>query len=544
MGLIARIDQRRIRNDSTYTDPEPWFKSWLVGDKTAAGMRVNERNALQVSDVYKCVRVISETVACLPKKVFERVTLIGRPGKQVAPAHPLYRLIHDAPNPMMTAFTYFEMGMAHLLTWGNFYSYIERGSRTGRPRGLWPLAPDRVRIETLNGALWYHVADYEGRESPFYPDEILHIHGLGYDGIRGYSPVRLMMESLGWAKATEQYSARFFGNSARPSGLLLADAGVAIKKEDEEALKASFREFHEGVDNAHRLMLIKGGVKYEQLTLPQNEAQFLETKKLQRSDIAGMFRLQPHKIGDLERATFSNIEHLGIEFATDTIAPWAERLEQECNRLLLSDSEQQRFFIEFELEGLLRGDTAARTQYYREMFNTGSVSQNEIREKENFPPFEGGDEHWIQLNMMPLSLAKELLTARSETPTPNSGTITPNSGTPPDANPPENRFLMELQARVRRAYSGVFRDAIGRLLNRKTERTKAIPAIFGPFMRALGELFSEKQDPAFIEDYLGAMAERARSWTLEAAERIVGDELDRAVTAFAEQPREKMEQTP
>jgi HK97 family phage portal protein len=541
MGLIARIDQRRIRNDSSYTDPEPWFKSWLVGDRTAAGTRVNERNALQVSDVYKCVRVISETVACLPKKVFERVTLVGRPGKQPAPTHPLYRLIHDAPNPYMTAFTYFEMGMAYLLTWGNFYSYIERGSRTGRPRGLWPLQPDRVRIETLNGTLWYYVADYEGRESRFYSDEILHIHGLGYDGIRGYSPVRLMMESLGWAKATEQYSARFFGNSARPSGLLLADAGVAIKKEDEDALKASFKEFHEGVDNAHRLMLIKGGVKFERLTMPADEAQFLETKKFQRSDAAGMFRLQPHKIGDLDKATFSNIEHLGIEFATDTITPWAERIEQEFDRLL-PDSEQQRFFIECELEGLLRGDTAARTQYYREMFNTGSLSQNEIREKENFPPFTGGDEHWIQLNMMPLSLAKELLTAKNQQ-------SPPTAGTSPNANPPENVFLMELQARVRRAYSGVFRDAVGRLLNRKTERAKAVPAIFRPFLVALGELFSENQDADFIDDYLGAMAERANAWprdnvltTLLQIEMIAAEELDRAVIAFMERPRKKMEQ--
>lgn len=516
MGIFHEVMSGSIRNSQ---EELLWQRVFPDGNdyRSASGIRIDENSALTIADVFKCIRVRAEMFAIPPKKVFEKVTILDRPGRREAPLHPLYRVIHDRPNPFLTSFRFFEMGSAHLDTWGNWYSYIERGARTAAIRNLWPLQPHNVRLERIDGQLWYWVKDASGVESRFYPDEILHVAGLGYDGVQGYSPVRLMMDALGWSKATERYGARFFKNGARPSGIISVKNNLS--PEQKASLKESFERFHTG-DNIHRVAVIEGEATWNGLTMPNNEAQFLETMVHQRANIAGLYRLPPHMIGDPNPVSDNNVENLNIQVITAAVQPNVERCEQDFERALLSDKEQERYFIEFELKGFLRGDTAARTAFYKEMFNTGSYSQNKILEEENEEPFEGGDEHWIQLNMIPIRLAVKMQSQAQETPNPKQSL--------------ESQVLAELQSRVRLGYTPVFRDAIGRLISRKKEqRESTCVGMFRHLVVSLAEMLCS-EDAEFIDRYVAAMGKRSLDWTIENADVITVDELNRAIQALME----------
>jgi HK97 family phage portal protein len=527
VGILSTID-RHIRAESIRQDGS-WISDHVLssGQDSDAGISVNERSGMRISAVWKCIRARAETFAMLPKKMFERIEILGRPGRKEAPQHPLYRIVHTNPNPTMTSMQFFELLSADLDSWGNNYNYIERGSTTGRVRYLWRIRPDYVRIDTTGGLLRYFITTDTGKEEPFLPDEILHIRGLGYDGIKGYSPIRMMMQTLGWNAAAQRYGAGFFKNASRPSGLVSLTDGVKPEKKPDiiEALKASGRE-------AGKLVLIEGAVTYHKMTMDQDEAQFLETMQYQEEDICGIFRVPPHKVGNLRRSTNNNIEHQDIEWVRDSIQPICERTEQSFDMQLLSDapssgrgggSERDRFYMECELKGLLRGDTAARTTFYREMFNTGSYSQNDILEAEHEEVFEGGDEHWIQLNMVPISMAKELLTQAKENPAEEKE----------PAESVQDRITRELQARVKVCYARLFRDAVGRILARKNgDRERSAQSAFRHILVSLAEGLSVKVEDEFIDRYLAAMGKRASTWNDSEADTVAAAELERAVNAL------------
>ena len=367
---------------------------------SASGKPVNPNTAIQVSAVYACVRVIAETIASLPFHVYETT----ENGSRKAPEHPLYRLIHDEPNKEMTSFILRETMLAHLLLWGNSYCQI---IRTGRDMidSLYPLMPDKMEVDRdEGGTLTYTYTTSDGKRWRLDPRDVLHIPGLGFDGVMGYSPIALEKSAIGLGIAAEEYGSKFFSNGARPSGILTHPNTV----KDPAALRASWNAAYGSSANASRVAVLEEGMTFVPLSLPNNEAQFLETRKFQVSEICRIFRVPPHMIGDLDRATFSNIEHQSIDFAVHTIRPWLVRIEQAINRALFSEKEKGRFYVQFNLDGLMRGDYKSRMEGYAIARQNGWMSANDIRELENLNPLaeeDGGNIYLVNGNMVPVNLA-------------------------------------------------------------------------------------------------------------------------------------------
>ena len=281
---------------------------------SGSGKAVNAKTAIQVSAVYACVRVIAETVASLPFAVFEQ----DKSGSQKAIDHPLYRILHDEPNPEMTSFVWRETMLTHLLLWGNSYNQIMRAGR-GSIIGIYPLLPDRMEVDRDDkGILTYTYSTTNGQTVKLRPEDVLHIPGLGFDGIMGYSPIAVERNAVGLSIAAEEFGSKFFSNGATPSGILTHPNTVKNPK----ALRESWTEAYGGSSNSNRVAILEEGMTFTRISMPNNEAQFLETRKFQVSEICRIYRVPPHMIGDLEHATFSNIEHQSIDFAVHCIRPW------------------------------------------------------------------------------------------------------------------------------------------------------------------------------------------------------------------------------
>ena len=365
-----------------------------------SGKSVTPTSAIQVSAVYACVRVIAETVASLPLHVYESTDA----GSRKAGEHPLYRLLHDEPNAEMTSFVWRETMLSHLLLYGNSYCQIIRSGR-GRLVGLYPLLPDRMTVDRdSRGKLTYTYTTSDGKIAHLAPEDVLHIPGLGFDGVMGYSPIALEKAAIGLGIAAEEYGSKFFANGARPSGILTHPNTV----KDPAALRASWNAAYGGSGNANRVAVLEEGMTFTPLSIPNNEAQFLETRKFQVTEICRIFRVPPHMIGDLERATFSNIESQNISFAVHTIRPWLVRIEQAVNRALIPENEKGRFYVQFNMDGLMRGDYKSRMEGYAIARQNGWMSANDIRALENLNPIskeDGGDAYLVNGNMIPISLA-------------------------------------------------------------------------------------------------------------------------------------------
>ncbi|MEA5013452.1 MAG: phage portal protein [Candidatus Limiplasma sp.] len=373
---------------------------------SGSGKSVTARLAIQVSAVYACVRVIAETVASLPLHVYESTDS----GSTKALEHPLYRLLHDEPNAEMTSFVAREVMLSHLLLWGNSYCQIIRSGRN-HVVSLYPLMPDRMEVDRNSvGTLTYTYSTSEGRIIRLAPEDVLHIPGLGFDGIMGYSPIALEKNAIGLGIAAEEYGSKFFGNGATPSGVLTHPNTVKNPK----ALRESWNNAYGGSVNAGKVAILEEGMKFDRISIPNNEAQFLETRKFQVSEICRIFRVPPHLVGDLEHATFSNIENQSISFAVHTIRPWLVRIEQAINRALFSDSEKGRFYVQFNIDGLMRGAYKERMEGYAIARQNGWMSANDIRDLENMNPIsdaEGGNAYLVNGNMISIlsaaSAAKE-----------------------------------------------------------------------------------------------------------------------------------------
>jgi HK97 family phage portal protein len=391
MQFLGRSIQSQGYTGSSLLD----FDIALRQSKT--GVSVTEQSALTNVAVWSCVRILSETVASLPLFLYQRMER----GKQRAIDHPLYSLLHDRPNPEMTSFTFRETLMAHLVTWGNAYAEIEYQDDRLTPKALWPLRPDMMRVErdkqTKQIVYRYSLpADYGQTVLPAY--KVLHIPGLGFDGIVGYSPITMARESIGLSMGLEEYGARFFSGGATPGGVL--EHPAKLSKEAQDRLRSSWNEMHQGLSNQHRIAILEEGMKFNKIGIPLDDAQFLESRKFQKSEIAALFHVPPHMIGDLERATFSNIEEQALEFVVYTMRPWLVRWEQVFNWKLLTAPGDDVYFAEFMVDALLRGNIQARYQAYATARQWGWMSANDIRELENQNPIDGGDIYLNPLNMI------------------------------------------------------------------------------------------------------------------------------------------------
>ena len=366
---------------------------------TTSGKAVNERTAMQTSAVYACVRILAESVAGLPLHVYERT---ANGSKSTKPSHPLYRLLHDEPNREMTSFVFRETLMSHLLLWGNAYAQIIRDGR-GFPIALYPLLPDRMAVDrNESGELVYTYQSDKGQVK-LRRENILHIPGLGFDGLIGYSPIAMAKNAVGLALATEDYGAAFFANGANPGGVL-EHPGV-IKPEQADRLRESWQSQFGGA-NAHKVAVLEEGLKFHQMSIPPEQAQFLETRKFQINEIARIFRVPPHMVGDLEKSSFSNIEQQSLEFVKYTLDPWVVRWEQSFQQALILPSEKATIFIKFNLDGLLRGDYQSRMQGYSTGIQNGFMSVNDVRGLEDMNLLtaeEGGDLHFVNGNMVKLA---------------------------------------------------------------------------------------------------------------------------------------------
>ena len=379
--------------------------SFMFG-RTVSGQSVNERSAMQMSAVYACVRILAESVASLPLHFYQ---YNDTGGKEKAVNQPLYWLLHDEPNPEMSSFSFRETLMTHLLLWGNAYAQIVRNGR-GEVVALYPLMPDRMVVDRdARGRIYYEYtrsdsdANTLGKKSSVIlsPEDVFHIPGLGFDGLVGYSPIAMAKQAIGMGLACDEYGAAFYQNGAQPGGVL--EHPNVVK--DPKRVRESWNAIYQGSRNAHRIAVLEEGMTYKPISISPEQAQFLETRKFQIDEIARIFRVPPHMIGDLEKSSFSNIEQQSLEFVKYTLAPWISRWEQAIQRSLLLMSERTRYFARFNVEGLLRGDYQSRMNGYAVARQNGWMSANDIRELESLdliPAEQGGDLYLINGNMTKL----------------------------------------------------------------------------------------------------------------------------------------------
>ena len=402
MGIFSGLF--RSRDAPSNSTAGSVYRFFLGG--SSAGKIVNERSAMQMTAVYSCVRVLSEAVAGLPLHLY-KYTDGG--SKEKATSHPLYFVLHDEPNPEMTSFVFRETLMTHLLLWGNAYAQIIRNGK-GEVVALYPLMPNRMTVDRdEKGQLYYEyqtstdeARTTKGGTVRLKPSDVLHVPGLGFDGLVGYSPIAMAKNAIGLAIAAEEYGSKFYANGAAPSGVL-EHPGVL---KDPAKLRDSWTQTFGGSSNSNKVAVLEEGVKYTPISIAPNEAQFLETRKFQINEIARIFRVPPHMVGDLEKSSFSNIEQQSLEFVKYTLEPWLVRWEQSMERVLISPDEKPQYFIKFNVDGLLRGDYQSRMEGYATARQNGWMSANDIRELENLdriPAEDGGDLYLINGNMTKLA---------------------------------------------------------------------------------------------------------------------------------------------
>ena len=403
MGILSGLFKSRDKpQDRTAGSAYSFFMGG-----SSSGKRVNERSAMQMTAVYSCVRILSEAVASLPLHVYKYTET----GTAKATEHPLYTILHDEPNPEMTSFVFRETLMTHLLLWGNAYAQVIRNGR-GDVIGLYPLMPDRMTVDRDDKGRLYYEYMVSGDDAPINkkstvrlsPSDVLHIPGLGFDGLVGYSPIAMAKNAIGLAIATEEYGSKFFANGAAPSGVLEHPGTL----KDPARIRESWQQTFGGSANSNKIAVLEEGMKYTPISISPEQAQFLETRKFQINEIARIFRVPPHMVGDLEKSSFSNIEQQSLEFVKYTLDPWVSRWEQSIARALFSADEKKKYCVKFNLDGLLRGDYQSRMNGYAIGRQNGWMSANDIRELENLdriPEEEGGDLYLINGNMLPLKQA-------------------------------------------------------------------------------------------------------------------------------------------
>jgi len=423
---------------------------WGPVRNSASGRVVNDKEALKVSAVFACIRILSQSIASLPLILYKRTE---EGGKQRSVENPLYWVLHDQPNQIQSSFDFFEYVVGSLCLRGN--SYVQRIlNGAGQVSELWPLPTEAVTVKITPTGEKYYVYSRNGVQKVFGADEIIHFKGLSSDGLVGLSPIDSARESIGVALATEEHSARFFSEGVSPTGVLehpgvLTDAAA-------KRIRDSFQERYAGSGNSGKTMLLEENMKWHQVGLTNEQSQFLETRKFQTTEIARWFGVPPHMIGDLERATFSNIEHQALEFVTFSLRPWLVRIERTLINALFTAEDRRKYVLEFLVDALLRGDIKTRYEAYQIARNNGWLNVDEIRQKENMNPLPDqiGQKYLQQLNMT--ELGKEPDPAKEGTP----------AKTRAKKDPEE----------VDRAFRGLLSESLPRYVRRA--RKDSAPALF------------------------------------------------------------------
>lgn len=381
---------------STLSNPQQWLVDYFGGGtQPIEGIRIDEQTALNVTTVLSAVKILAESVASLPLLVYERLER----GKRRAPEHPLYRVLHLRPNPTMTSFSFRELAMRHLLTYGNFYAEIVYGGQ-GEVAALWPLRPETVRVEgTVRQPLYRCQAN--GQEIVLPADRILHIRGLSVEGVVGMSPVRLCRAAIALARAAEEFGCRFFAGDSMPR-IALKHPG-ALGPEAVARIAESWKSAYSGMSGSNRVAILDGGLDVVKLGIDPEAAQMLGAREFQVREIARIFNIPPHFLGDLQKASYASVEQEALRFVIYTLRPWLVRIEQEINSTLFSAQEQDRYYAEHLVDALLRADTRSRYEAYARAIQWGWMSRNEVRELENLSAHPALDDYLVPLNMAVVS---------------------------------------------------------------------------------------------------------------------------------------------
>ncbi len=452
------LPKRTTTRLSTLKDPEDWLVGAIGGTKTSAGVRVNPNSALSLIAYFAAIRAISEDIAKLPLPLYRRL----KPrGKKRLPQHPTYKLLHDQPNPNMSAMSFREALTAHALGWGNGYAEISK-SADGKPAALWPLSPESVTpFINDGGAVEYRVSG-SGRQRVLRADHMFHLHGLGFDGLTGYSLATLGREAIGLGLVTENSGGRLFSSGSRPGGAL--EHPSKLDDSARKNLRESWERIHGGSENVGKVAILEEGIKFTPYSISNIDAQWLGAREFSIAEIARLARIPPHKIQDLSRATFSNIEMQSIEYVTDTLMSWSVRWEQEIKRKLLIPGREDDLFAEHLFMGLLRGAQKDRFAAYATARQWGWASANDVLEFENQNPIgEQGDIYMVPLNMAP---ADKL----GEEPEPAPQPTTP-APPPPAPEAPENtENAAQIIDRLAEAHMPVLRAAYHKVLRLECDK--------------------------------------------------------------------------
>jgi HK97 family phage portal protein len=483
MSIIGALEKRMALgplDDSSYYPGG--FLYGGTGPVTKSGSHISETSAMQLAVVWCCIKVLSEDSSSLPLHLYRRE---GQ-GREKAVENSLYALLHDSPNPEMTAMSFRETYMSHLLSWGNAYAEKEYGKGLlgkGVVIALWPIPPHRVEVKRNERKQIVYKIGMAGTGEPdvILPKEkVLHTPGLSFDGIKGYSPIAHHREAIGLGKSLEEFGALYFGQGTHP-GVIVSHPGK-LSPEGHQNLKTSLTEAHSGLGKTHRLMLLQEAMKIEKIGIPNDEAQFLESRSYQNIDIGSrIYRLPPQMYGEYDKAsTYASAEQFNIDYVVKTLRSWLVRLEQSFNMSLIPDRDRATLFYEHSIEGLLRGDSAARAAFYRELFQVGGITPNQIAELENWNPIgPEGDKRFVPLNMVPLDQA---------------GASLPE---PPASDQNRTKYRTRLES----AYQRLLDGAIEKITKQEEQRTnwlKKNDCDIADFYRKFPEYVEKYANPVFF----------------------------------------------
>lgn len=465
---------RRLLNVLTFGYLETALRERHYNHSSGGGTcAVNEQTALSLTAYYAGVRVIAETMASLPFPVYRR---LPQGGKDRAYDHPVYQLLNVSPNGEIGAMQWRESSAGHLNTWGNSYSEIE-ATRSGEILNLWPLLPNQVTPgRSKSGAIEYKV---EGQSTPIPADKMLHFAGLGFDGLVGYSPVRLARKAIAHGLALEQFGLSFFENGARPGGIITSTKNLSPTAQ--ENLRQAINDVHGGPENYAKWMFLQDGTSAQLLSVPNEDAQFLQSRAFSVTEIARILRVPPHLIGDLTRSTFSNIEHQSIDFVTHTLLPHCRRMEQEICRKLFTPAERQVYFAEHLFDALLRGDTASRYAAYATARQNGWLNVDEIRAFENMNPLPDGAG---QIYLNPLNMAP---------PEPQAGDQG-DEPAPASPEPTDNQDQDPGQEAVINSAKKSLNDSLGRMQRREFSAIRRAAKKPDEFLTIVDEFYAKHEE--------------------------------------------------
>ena len=495
---------------------------------TGSGIPVDERTALKYLTLFSCVSLIAGDIGRLPLILYRR---FADGSKERVVDHPLYDILHNAPNPDTTSFNWRESSESHLLLWGNHYSFIER-NKMGQIIALWQLPdPGAVKVERIGGKIVYTYKDENGKKVVRTRDQVFHIPGFGFSGLVGMSMVALAREAIGLGLATETFGTKYFSNGTHPSGIITMDKDLG---EDEDAYKKALREQYAGLGNSHGLMLFQNGEEYKSLTVPPEDAQFLETRNFQKTEICGMYHVPPHKVAKHgQNSNYNNLEQENTSYVDSCLTHWATRWEQQISLQLLTAAERKAgLFAEFNMNGLLRGDTAARGEFYSKLFSVGGISPNEIAAKENMnpDPNPAADERYVMLNMVPLSQADQQPVITSTEPSDDEDR---------SIRPAVEARSIAIRDRISARYAPLILDSAQTVVNRETKAVKkrangpieGFDIFLDDFYERFPAYINQKMGPV-LRSYLQAVVD-ASQFEIDDQSGDFNDQIDEYIQSYA-----------